>query len=106
MSKETAMAVKKVPEGHNRVSPYLIVDGAGRALDFYKKACGAVELFRHTAPTGMIGHAEARIGDTAVMLADGHPDSDAHGPAHYSGSPRSLHKYCEAINARPPPSDA
>ena len=48
------MAVKKVPEGHNRVSPYLIVDGAGRALDFYKKAFGAVELFRHTAPTGKI----------------------------------------------------
>src|SRR5437016_11482485 len=76
MSKETAMAVKKVPEGHNRVSPYLIVDGAGRALDFYKKAFGAVELFRHTAPTGKIGHAEVRIGDTVVMLADVHPDSD------------------------------
>jgi len=93
------MAVKKVPEGHNRVSPYLIVDGAGRALDFYKKAFGAVELFRHTAPTGKIGHAEVRIGDTVVMLADVHPDSDAHGPAHYGGSPISLHMYVEDVDA-------
>src|SRR5438132_9690400 len=92
------MAVKKVPEGHNRVSPYLIVDGAGRALDFYKKAFGAVELFRHTAPTGKIGHAEVRIGDTVVMLADVHPDSDAHGPAHYGGSPISLHMYVEDVD--------
>src|SRR5213080_4092212 len=81
------MAVKKVPEGHNRVSPYLIVDGAGRALDFYKKAFGAVELFRHTAPTGKIGH------------ADVHPDSDAHGPAHFGGSPISLHMYVEDVDA-------
>ncbi len=58
------MAAKKIPEGHNRVSPYLIVDGAERALDFYKKAFDAVELFRHKAPTGTIGHAEVRIGDT------------------------------------------
>src|SRR2546426_915347 len=93
------MAVKKVPEGHNRVSPYLIVDGAGRALDFYKKAFGAVELFRHTAPTGKIGHAEVRIGDTVLMLADVHPDSDAHGPAHYGGSPISLHMYVEDVDA-------
>src|SRR5712691_1729914 len=89
MSKETAMAVKKVPEGHNRVSPYLIVDGAERALDFYKKAFGAVELFRHTV----------RIGDTVVMLADVHPDFDAHGPAHYGGSPISLHMYVEDVDA-------
>src|SRR6266446_4823959 len=91
------MAVKKVPEGHNRVSPYLIVDGAERALEFYKKAFGAVELFRHTAPTGKVGHAEVRIGDTVVMLADVHPDFDAHGPAHYGGSPISLHMYVEDI---------
>ncbi|HEV8641351.1 MAG TPA: VOC family protein [Methylomirabilota bacterium] len=93
------MAVKKVPEGHNRVSPYLIVDGAERALDFYKKAFGAVELFRHKAPTGKLGHAEVRIGDTVVMLADVHPDFDAHGPAHYGGSPISLHMYVEDVDA-------
>ena len=93
------MAVKKVPEGHNGVSPYLIVDGAERAIDFYTKAFGAVELFRHTAPTGKVGHAEVRIGDTVVMLADVHPDFDAHGPAHYGGSPISLHMYVEDVDA-------
>src|SRR5437899_12329844 len=95
------MAVKKIPEGHNRVSPYLIVDGAERALDFYKKAFGAVELFRHTAPTGKVGHAEVRIGDTVIMLADVHPDFDAHSPAHYGGSPISLHMYVEDVDAVP-----
>src|SRR5437879_12173961 len=93
------MAVKKVPEGHNRVSPYLIVDGAERALEFYKKAFGAVELFRHTAPTGKVGHAEVRIGDTVVMLADVHPDFDTPGPAHYGRSAISLHMYVEDVDA-------
>src|SRR3989442_13693636 len=100
------MAVKKVPEGHNRVSPYLIVDGAERALEFYKKAFGAVELFRHTAPTGKVGHAEVRIGDTVVMPADVHPDFDAHGPAHYGGSPISLHMYVEDVDAGARPATA
>ena len=62
--------MKKIPDGHNRVSPYLIVNGAERALDFYKQAFGAVEIFRHKAPDGKIGHAEFRIGDSIVMLAD------------------------------------
>src|SRR5438046_3726626 len=89
-NKETAMAVKKVPEGHNRVSPYLIVDGAERALEFYTKAFGAVELFRHKAPTGKIGHAEVRIGDTVVMLADVHPDFDAHRSEEHTSELQSL----------------
>src|SRR5690349_23556509 len=54
------MAVKKIPDGHNRLSPYLIVNGAARAIDFYTKAFGAVETFRHKAPDGKIGHAELR----------------------------------------------
>jgi PhnB protein len=93
------MAVKKIPDGHHGVLPYLIVDGAERALDFYKKAFGAVELFRHKAPTGKVGHAEVRIGGTVVMLADVHPDFDAYGPAHYGGSPISLHLYVEDVDA-------
>ena len=90
--------VKPIPEGHNSVSAYLIVDGAARALDFYKSAFGATELFRHEAPGGKIGHAEVRIGDTVVMLADVHPDFDAHGPAKYGGSPVSLHLYVEDVD--------
>ena len=93
------MAVKKIPDGHNSVSPYLIVDGAERALDFYKRAFGAVELFRHKAPDGKIGHAEVRIGDTVIMLADQFPDHEAYGPAKFGGSPVSLHVYVEYVDA-------
>jgi PhnB protein len=91
--------VKAVPEGHNSVSAYLIVAGAAGAIDFYKRAFGATELFRHVTPFGTIGHAEVRIGDTVVMLADEYPDFDAHGPAHYGGSPISLHVYVEDVDA-------
>ena len=90
--------VKPIPDGHNGVSPYLIVDGAARAIEFYKKAFGATEMFRHVAPGGKVGHAEVRIGDTVIMLADVHPEFDAHGPAHYGGSPVSLHLYVEDVD--------
>jgi PhnB protein len=90
--------VKPIPEGHNSVSPYLIVAGADRALDFYRKAFGATELFRHAAPDGKIGHAEIKIGDTIVMIADEHPDHDAHGPRKFGGSPVSLHVYVENVD--------
>ena len=91
-------AVKPIPEGHPAVSPYLIVDGAARALDFYKKAFGATELFRMEAPGGKIGHAEIKIGDSVVMLADVHADVEAHDPHHYKGSPVSLHLYVEDVD--------
>lgn len=93
------MAVNKIPSGHNRVSPYLIVRDAERALAFYTQAFGAVELFRHKGPAGKIGHAEVRIGDTVIMLADEAPDHDAHAPAKFGGSPVSLHLYCEDVDA-------
>lgn len=90
--------VKPIPDGHNGVSPYLIVDGAARAIEFYTRAFGARELFRHVAPGGKVGHAEVRIGDTVVMLADVHPEVGAHAPAHYGGSPVSLHLYVEDVD--------
>jgi PhnB protein len=93
------MAVKKIPDGHNRVSPYLIINGAERALDFYRQAFDAVELFRFKAPDGKIGHAEVRIGDTVIMLADEFPDHDAHSPRKFGGSPVGLHLYCEDVDA-------
>ncbi len=91
--------VTPIPEGHNAVSAYLIVEGAAKALEFYEKALGAVELMRHGAPGGKIGHAEIRIGDTVVMLADAHPDHDAHAPGKFGGSPVSLHVYVENVDA-------
>ena len=64
------MAVKPIPEGYHSITPYLIVKGAAAALDFYKKAFGATELFRMPMPNGQIGHAEVKIGDSHIMIAD------------------------------------
>ena len=91
--------VTPIPEGHNAVSPYLLVDGAARALAFYTKAFAATELFRFAGPDGKIGHAEVKIGDTIVMLADPHPDHDANPPGKFGGSPVSLHLYVEDVDA-------
>ncbi len=64
------MAVKPIPEGYHSVTPYLSIKGAGKALDFYKKAFGATEIMRMAGPNGTIAHAEIRIGDSPVMMAD------------------------------------
>lgn len=73
------------------LTPYLIVKGAAEALDFYKQAFGAVEEMRLTDPSGRIGHAEIRIGQSHLMLADEHPEFGALGPATLGGSPVTLH---------------
>jgi PhnB protein len=64
------MAVKPIPEGYHSVTPYLIVDGAGALIDFMKQAFDAEETVRMDTPDGKVGHAEFRIGDSIVMLAD------------------------------------
>lgn len=92
-------AVRPIPQGHPAVSPYLIVDGAARALGFYRKAFGAQELMRHAGPDGRIGHAEIRIGDSIVMLADEHHEIDARGPRALGGSPVGLHLYVTDVDA-------
>ena len=91
--------VSPIPPGHPAVSAYLIVDGAADALAFYRKAFGAKELMRHVAPGGKIGHAEVRIGDSIVMLADEHPEVDARGPRAFGGSPVRLHVYVKDVDA-------
>lgn len=64
------MTVSPIPAGYHAVTPYLIVDGAARAIEFYKQAFGAVELMRLPGPGGKLMHAEVKIGDSPVMLAD------------------------------------
>jgi PhnB protein len=68
------MAVAPIPPGYSSVTPYLIVRGAAKAIDFYKRAFGAVELFRFDGPDGTLGHAEIKIGNSPIMLADGMSD--------------------------------
>jgi PhnB protein len=90
--------VKAIPEGYHSVTPYLIIDGAARALDFYKQAFDAKELMRMPAPNDRIGHAEIRIGNSVIMLADEHPEMDARSPGHYGGSPVTLMVYVEDVD--------
>ena len=87
--------VNPIPEGYPRVTPYLIVDGAAAAIDFYTSVLGATERMRMGGPEGKVGHAELELGDSVIMLADEHPEMDARGPKTVGGSPVSLHVYVE-----------
>ena len=92
------MAVKSIPEGYHSVTPYLIIKGAADAIEFYKKAFGATELFRFPAPDGKIGHAEIKIGDSPIMLADEFAEMGYKGPRALGGSPVSLMIYLEDVD--------
>jgi PhnB protein len=94
------MPVHHIPEGYHSVTPYLVIDGAAEAIEFYKQAFGATEVLRMPGPGGKIGHAEIRIGDSHVMLADEHPEQGHRGPKAYGGSPVSLMIYVEDADAR------
>ena len=90
--------VKPIPEGYHSVTPYLIIRDAARAIDFYKKAFGASEVMRMPAPGGKIGHAEIRIGDSHVMLADESPEMGHLSPQSVGGSPVGLMVYLENVD--------
>lgn len=93
-------SVKPIPEGMHTLTPALICAGASEAIDFYKKAFGATELFRSYAPDGgTIMHAQIRIGDSTVMLADESPTCDGMlGPKVLKGTPVSLYLYVENVD--------
>jgi len=92
------MAVKPIPVGYHSVTPYLIIKGAADAIEFYKQAFGATELFRFPAPDGKIGHAEIKIGDSPIMLADEFAEMGYKGPRALGGSPVSLMIYLEDVD--------
>ncbi len=94
-----ASQVRPIPEGYHTVTPYLICDGASQAIEFYKKAFGAVESMRMAMPNGKIGHAEIKIGDSFIMLADDSPEVGARSPQHYGGSPINVLLYVENTDA-------
>lgn len=93
------MAVKPVPDGYHTATPYLIVSEAANAIEFYKQAYGSTELMRIAASGGKIGHAEIRIGDSPIMLADEFPEMGARSPQSIGGSPVSIHLYMEDVDA-------
>jgi PhnB protein len=100
------MAVKPVPDGYHTVTPYLIIKGAAKAIEFYKQAFGATELMRMPMPDGRVGHAEIRIGDSPVMMADEFPEMGARSPDALGGTPVSILLYVEDVDAMAPRAEA
>ena len=88
-----------IPEGYPQVMPYLIVDGAADAIEFYKGMLGASERMRMPGPDGRIGHAELTLGDAVIMLADESPDMGARSPRSVGGSPVTVHVYVDDVDA-------
>jgi PhnB protein len=91
--------VRPIPEGYHAVTPYLILNAAGDAIAFYKKALGAEEVLRMDGPGGKIHHAEISIGGSRIMLADEHPEIEALSPKTIGGSPVSIHLYVADVDA-------
>jgi PhnB protein len=89
---------KAIPDGYHSVTPYLIINGAAEGIEYYKKAFGATELFRMPAPEGRIGHAEIKIGDSPIMLADEFPEMGYKSPQSLGGSPVSIMIYVEDVD--------
>ena len=92
------MTTKSIPDGYHSVTPYLIIKGAADAIDFYKRTFGAAELMRMPRPDGKIGHAEIRIGDSAIMLADEHLEMGHRSPQSLGGAGVSLMVYVERVD--------
>ena len=90
---------KPIPDGYHTATPYLIIKDAAKAIEFYKKAFGAKEMMRMSQPDGRIGHAEIKIGDSPIMLADEFPEMGARSPQSLGGSPVSILLYVEDVNA-------
>src|SRR5438477_12871988 len=91
--------VNYIPPGYHTLMPYLIVNGAAKAIEFYKTAFGAIEVMRIGGPGGKIGHAELKLGDSTLMLADEFPEMDARGPQSIGGTPVGLAIYVEDADA-------
>ena len=95
-----ARAKSPVPEGFHTVTPHLVVKGAAKAIDFYREAFGAQEVYRNAMPDGeTIMHAQVKIGDSFVMLNDEFPEHGAFGPSESAASPVAIHLYVEDVDA-------
>jgi PhnB protein len=91
--------VQPIPDNYPRVAPYLCVDGAAAAIDFYREVFGAIERVRSDGPDGRIGHAEVEIGTGVVLLCDEYPDMGYVAPPTLGGTPVTMHVYVEDVDA-------
>jgi PhnB protein len=94
-----ATKANPIPQGYHTVTPNIVVNEAAKALEFYQKAFGAEETVRMPGPDGSIMHAEFRIGDSTIMLADEMPDMGAKSPKAYGGTPVRFYVYVENVDA-------
>jgi PhnB protein len=94
-----ATKTQSIPKGYHTVTPSIFVEGAAQAIDFYKKALGAEEKYRFPGPDGKIMHAEIRIGDSTIMMADEMPDQGGKSPKSLGGSPVSFFIYQDNVDA-------
>lgn len=97
-NKGILMSVQPIPPGYHSITPYLIVNDGEAAIAFYKQAFGATELMRMAGPDGKIGHAEIRIGNSPLMLADEHPEMGARSPQSLGGTPVSMLIYLDDVD--------
>jgi PhnB protein len=93
------MSVKPIPAGHRTVTPYLAIKNAAKALEFYKKAFGATEIYKLMMPDARLGHGEIRLGDSMLMLSDEFPEYGGKAPETLGGSSVSIHLYVEDVDA-------
>ncbi len=91
--------VKPIPDGYPQVTPYLCVDGAKAAIEFYTNVLGATERMHMPGPDGKIGHAELELGDSLIMLADEYPEMGVRGPKAVGGTPVTIMIYVEDADA-------
>ena len=92
------MAVQPIPDGYPRITPYLHVDGAAAAIEFYGTVLGTTERMRMPSPGGKIGHAELELGDSVLMLSDESPEMGALSPKTVGGSPVTISVYVEDVD--------
>ncbi len=93
------MAANPIPEGYHSLTPYLAVEDASRAIEFYKEAFGAEEVVRMPGPDGSVAHAELQIGDSKLMLSDPFPQSNVRPPSERGGPTASIFMYVDDVDA-------
>jgi PhnB protein len=93
------MAANPIPEGYHSLTPYLAVEDASRAIEFYKDAFGAEEVIRMPGPDGSVAHAELQIGDSKLMLSDPFPQSNVRPPSERGGPTASIFMYVNDADA-------
>jgi PhnB protein len=91
--------VKAIPDQYRGATPYLCVNDGAQAMEFYRKAFGAKEVMRMPMPDGKLGHAELKIGNAPIMLADEHPEMNFRSPKSIGGTPVNIVVYVKDVDA-------